>query len=144
MQIAITQDDWAKLTLPTRRELRRFIAEYFQAREEEGSELDESMYDLNDQLMERFMEGVAEKTKDFLRCFVGDGSGRIDELLEATGYSEFQQFRGIRAGTTRRIRKLFQDPDAYIIGWKDDEDDEWGGYYFVREGTRKALENYFN
>ena len=149
MQITITQDDWMKLSLTTRRELKRFITEQFQAKEDEGldteGEQDQTMYDLNDQMMKRFMAGVSKTTAAFLKCFVKDGKGRIDELLEATGYSRSQDFRGVSSGITRRIRKLFNDPDALIVNWQDDEDDEeWGGHYYVKEGTRQTLENYFS
>ncbi len=124
------------------------MGEQFQATEDEGNDSDsdahEAMYDLNDQMVKRFMEGIAEKTETFLQCFVKDGKGCVDELLEAVGYKDLQDLRGLLGGITRRTRKLFNDPDAYIIGWQGDEsDNSHNGYYFVMEGTRQALENYF-
>jgi hypothetical protein len=149
MFIAITQDDWMKLPLATRRELKRFIADQFRAPEDEGSETERgqapAMYDLNEHMMHRFMGGVSEKTKAFLKCFVRDGKAYVSELIEATGYEQKQDFRGVLGAISRRMRKLFGDPDAYMIDWKEDvEDGERGGHYYIKEGTRQALESYFN
>ena len=149
MFIAITQDDWMKLSLTTRRELKRFIADQFRVTEDESSDMEieqvSAMHELNDQMVRQLMVRVLVKTSIFLKCFVRDGKGRVDELLEATGYGQQQDFRGILAGITRRMRKLLSDPDAYLIDWEDDaEVMEWGGYYYIKEGTRQALENYFN
>ncbi|KIX14471.1 hypothetical protein [Dethiosulfatarculus sandiegensis] len=147
MHITITQNDWVKFSLHTRRELRRYITEQFQATEDEGNETDsgyEAMYELNEQMLKTFMMGVSETTKNFLKCFTKNGKGSVDELLEATGYESLQDFRGVLGGITRRMRKLFSDPDAYIIDWEDNENDEkYEGNYYLKEGTRQALENYF-
>jgi hypothetical protein len=142
MDITITQEDWMKLTLPTRQELQKLILNKFQATAEQDD--DPHLYEMNLQMIERFMEAVSEKTEVFIRCFAKDGIGRVDELLEATGYKEPGNFRGVLAGTTTRLRKLFSDPDAYMIAWREDPEVEDGeGHYYVKEGTRQALEAYF-
>ena len=106
---------------------------------------DPDFYQFNEQMLNRLMSGVSEKTEAFLECFVKDGKGRVDKLLQATDHSEFQDLRGVLSGITRRMRKLFYDPDAKMIEWIDDEaDEEWEGHYFVTEATRQALENYFS
>ena len=147
--ITLTQEDWVKLSLPTRQELKNVLKAQFQALTEESMGAVEgqnrAMYDLDDRTAIKFMAGVSKKTAAFFKCFIKNGKGNIDELIEATGYENSGDFRGLLGGVTRRIRKLTNDPDACLVGKVEDDDDERGkGHYFITEKSRQALENYFS
>jgi hypothetical protein len=105
-------------------------------------------YDMTAHMAKKFMSGVSEKTKDFLKVFAdNEGIGKVDDLLNATDSKILRDLNGIQAGLTRRIRKLDIDDNSavYLLGWEDDESDEdWEGYYFISEITTQSLKRYFD
>jgi hypothetical protein len=107
---------------------------------------DELLIDMNLSTMDRFMEGVAENTKVFLKVFSeNNGIGKIEKLLEATQHTEYQSLSGILGGITKRARNLIYEKaiDGYLLGWEEDNS-EYNGYYYVTPLTLHSLRQYFN
>ena len=113
----------------------------------ETSDAEDRPYEMTEHMAKKFMSGVAEKTKNFLKVFAdNEGIGKVDDLLKATDSKILRDLNGIQAGLTRRIRKLDIDDDSevYLLGWEDDEDDEeWGGYFYISKLTTQSLKSYF-
>ena len=113
----------------------------------ETPDTEDRPYDMTEHMTKKFMSGVAEKTKNFLKVFAdNDGVGKVEDLLEATDSKILRDLNGIQAGLTRRIRKLDIDDDSevYLLGWEEDEDDEeWGGHFYISEITTQSLKGYF-
>ncbi len=114
----------------------------------ETQDVEDRPYDMTEHMAKKFMSGVSEKTKNFLKVFADyEGKGKVDDLLTATDSKILRDLNGIQAGLTRRIRKLDIDDDSevYLLGWEDDEnDEEWGGYFYTSKITTQSLKGYFN
>jgi len=150
MKIIITQEDLARLSVSTRKEilgLTEVMSESIKndmasVKDEQNSD---TPYDMTARMTKKFMAGVSEKTKRFLKVFaVNKGIGSIDDLLKATGGATLRDLNGIQAGLTRRLRKMDieDESEAYLLGW-DEDDSEYEGHYYVSELTLKSLQNYF-
>ncbi len=114
----------------------------------ETSDTEDRPYDMTEHMTKKFMSGVAEKTKSFLKVFAdNNGVGKVEDLLKATDSKILRDLNGIQAGLTRRIRKLDIDDDSevYLLGWEEDEDDEeWEGHFYISEITTQSLKEYFS
>jgi len=151
MQIVITNEDLAKLSVSTRKELFGLTEEM-----NEGIKKDtefhneyqdtERPYDMTTRMTKKFMAGVSDKTKSFLKVFASNsGVGRVDYLLKATGGTTLRDLNGIQAGLTRRLRKLDieEESEAYLLAW-DEDDSKYEGHFYVTEITLKSLQGYFD
>ena len=150
MKIIITNEDLAKLSVSTRKELFGLTEEMNEGLKKDadfhGEDQDTDMpYDMTARMAKKFMAGVSDKTKSFLKVFaINNGIGTVDDLLKATGGTTLRDLNGIQAGLTRRLRKMDidEESEAYLLGW-DEDDSEYEGHFYVTEITHKSLQNYF-
>jgi len=118
--------------------------------EAQGEEEMEGPLELTQKMMKKFMEGVSPESKALLKVFAENG-GRASmlKLAQVHGVDDWRKLRGFTAGLTRRVRNLFQDPEAYILGWDESSEvrDEGGvlldGVYYVAEMTQGSLRKFF-
>ena len=151
MQIIITNEDLAKLSVSTRKELFGLKEEMNEGLKKDAGFHDEDQdtdmpYDMTVRMAKKFMAGVSDKTKSFLKVFAtNNGIGKIDNLLRTTGGTTLRDLNGIQAGLTRRLRKMDidEESEAYLLGW-DEDDSEYDGHFYVTKITLKSLQNYFD
>ena len=150
MEMIITNDDLARLSVSTRKELFGLTAEMNHGLEKNSDFNNEDQdtdmpYDMTARMIKKFIAGVSDKTKGFLKVFAtNNGIGTVDDLLKATGGTTLRDLNGIQAGLTRRLRKMDieEESEAYLLGW-DEDDSQYEGHFYVTEITHKSLQNYF-
>lgn len=151
MQIIITNEDLAKLSVSTRKELFGLTEEMNEGLKKDAGFHDEDQdtdmpYDMTVRMSKKFIAGVSDKTKSFLKVFAtNNGIGKVDDLLRATGGKTLRDLNGIQAGLTRRLRKMDidEESEAYLLGW-DEDDSEYEGHFYVTKITLKSLQDYFD
>jgi hypothetical protein len=150
MKVILSENDLSSLSRSTLNEIYSLIGRqgFDSINPPETQDADDRPYDMTEHMAKKFMSGVSEKTKNFLKVFADNaGIGKVDDLLNATDSKILRDLNGIQAGLTRRIRKLDIDDgsEVYLLRWEDDEaDEEWGGYYYTSEITTQSLREYFN
>ena len=107
--------------------------------------------DLKPDQAARFVHGLSEGHRRRLALFARkDGRVRMREMQAVFGDSDLRAASEFQKAMTRRLRRLFEDPEkkAQLIGW-DFDATKWDekrttivdGVYFVSEPTAKALKN---
>ena len=92
MNIVLNENDLNSLSSPALKEIYSLIG----SQNLDSSSLPKSQdeedkpYDMTAHMTKKFMSGVAEKTKHFLKVFAdNDGKGKVDDLLKATNSKIF-------------------------------------------------------
>ena len=145
MKIIIEEKDWKILSKNTKNEI---LAIYNEAPEElSHDDIEDDLLDLTPKSAKNFMSNMSENSKSCLRILAeNNGKATIDQLLKATGYSNYQDLRGVFAGLTRRARRFDTggDGEARLLEWvQGDTDDDDDGHFKVSDRTKDALVNYF-
>ena len=146
MEIILTVDDLAALSETARSEIVALLAEgKRQSDSAPGGPSEEGLAEVGFDLLSRFMNGVSSITRKFIETIaINEGKATPEQLLEATGYTEPIELRGIQSGITRRIRNLLGDDEVYLIFWRATSDEDWDGYFYVSPVTGQSLERYFS
>jgi hypothetical protein len=109
----------------------------------------DGLYSMAPKMAKEFLIGCSKTTRAFLEVFVkNDGIGHVDLLLEAIAderYKTKRDLNGVLAGITRRLRKLSKVPNASLLDWEydDNENNKHGGYWRISKTTYNTLKEYF-
>jgi len=159
MQIVIEQSDFRRLSVATRREILATIAgAEVLAPAAKSKKGDNTLWrrplDLSPEAAARLLHGLTEPHKKRLRLFARKG-GRVTqkELLAATKDSDMRVLSHFQAVLSRRLRRMFDDPEKriHLIGW-DFDATKWNadhsaiedGIYYVTDRTAETLKEYFS
>ena len=107
--------------------------------------------DLKPEQAARFVHGLPEGHRQRLVLFARKGGRvRMKEMQAVFGDADLRAASEFQKAMTRRLRRLFEDPEkkAQLIGW-DFDATKWDkkrttivdGVYFVTEPTAKALKS---
>ena len=108
--------------------------------EYEDVDLDE-VVDLTFKQVQTWMEKASDKTKLGLRAIATHGPVIRAQLLIDAGIENLSHFQ---SRTTIRTRTVTGDPKAFMLGWDDWSEVEFGeGKYAVTPMTYQSLRRYF-
>ncbi len=157
MRLVIEQSDFRRLSAQTRKELlEAFTGKSLPAprpAKPSGKALWREPMDLSPDLAARLLHGLSEPHRARLALFAKKG-GRVTqrELLKATNDSDMRVLSHFQAVLSRRLRRLFDDPEKriHLIGW-DFNATKWdkshsdiiNGVYYVTDTTAHTLQSYF-
>ncbi len=158
MRIVIEQSDFRRLSAETQKELLETFAGKGVVFPPSGKKPAKLLWrqpmDLTPELAVRLLHGLSEPHRKRLKVFAEKG-GRVTqrELLKATDDTEMRVLSHFQAVLSRRLRRLFDDPEKriHLIGW-DFASTKWDkshstiidGVYYVTDTTTRTLQDYFD
>ncbi len=158
MQLTIDAVDFRLLTSATQQELLSVLAGQSL---EPARTVRKTRYrwrkptDLNPDQIPQLMQGLADEHRRRVKAFADSAEGRIgmQELLAATGDSDWHVLSYFQSVVTRKLRRILGDDSkaAHLIGW-DYDSTKWNddhtavvdGVYYVSPVTAASLRQYFN
>lgn len=171
VSLVISEEDFARLSPDTRRELLSFFGmeerltgnggakpapghaghTAGQAWNPEG----DTPYPLSPREAKELIRGLSPSSRAILKAFCQHSDGKLgraslEELLAVSGHSEPQRLMKAIPGITRRLRTVTNNREAWLIDWFD-EDWEWDdaakswtkGAYFIPAPAIQALRQAF-
>lgn len=149
MLITLTADDLSSLSLSTRNEILKLAGAAKEEAPSVTSHLGEAyknvdmtgVSDLTFKQVQTWMEAASDKTKLGLRVFAEQGPVVRAQALIDAGIDNLPHFQ---SRTTIRTRTVTDDKEAYLLGWDDWDQVEYGeGRYAVTPVTHASLRQYF-
>ena len=167
VSLVISEEDFARLSPDTRRELLSFFGMEGRLRDGEGATPAASAashssgqawdpdgdtpYPLQPREAKELIRGLSPSSRAILKTFCQNSDGRVgraglEELLGVSGHSDPQRLMKAIPGITRRLRTVTNNREAWLIDWFD-EDWEWDdaaktwtkGVYFIPAPAIQAL-----
>lgn len=149
VSLVISEEDFARLSPDTRRELLSFFGMEDRAAGEGGAKQaplpagqtvgqaagqawdpdGDTPYPLNPREAKELIRGLSPNSRAILKVFCQNSDGRIgraslEELLAVSGHSDAQRLMKAIPGITRRLRTVTNNREAWLIDWFD-EDWDW-------------------
>lgn len=148
MYLVITNEDLNRLKPKTRAELLSILLSEAPNPERFPRGTDDygwdDRVDLTEELVAEFVEGCAPETVRGLRVIAEEGPIIAASELQKVGIVNYTHFQG---RTTKRIRTVTGNKDAYFLAWDDwasEDNQQYGcGHYAVTVPTHKALMRHF-
>jgi hypothetical protein len=158
MRIVIEQSDFRQLSPEARREIIEKFGNTTTPPVAKTAKSGQNLrwrqpVDLDEEMATRLMHGLSESPTRRQELFAKKG-GRVrqKDLLAVTGDTDMRTLSHFQAVLTRRLRRIFADPDkrAHLIGW-DFDSESWDadhkelldGTYYVTDRTTDALKSHF-
>jgi hypothetical protein len=167
VSLVISEEDFARLSPQTRRELLSF----FGMVERENGEGDakpapqatgqnagqawdpdgDTPYPLSPREAKELIRGLSPTSRAILKTFCQNSDGQVgraslEELLEVSGHRDPQRLMKAIPGITRRLRTVTNNRDAWLLDWfdedweRDDTAKTWSkGAYFIPAPAIQAL-----
>lgn len=148
--IVIHEQDLARLSQPTRRELLALVAgelpktaltsEDEAERPVDWKDEDDLPYPLGLRDAKDLVRGLSDASRNILRVFCRNVDGAVgyataEELMAVSGHDDPQRLGKAMSGITRRLRSVTGQRDAWIIDWLDEDrvwDPERGAHVIQR------------
>ena len=150
MRLIIDEEDFQRLSRPTRNELVELFAGGSRGLTSRGGTTWQAPMDLSAELSARLVHGLADNHRRRLELFARSADGRVSmtDLLAATGDRDVRALSYFQGAITRKLRRLLDDPDRriHLIGW-DYGTTRWDaahqhiveGICYVTAASRRAL-----
>lgn len=167
VSLVISEEDFARLSPDTRRELLSFFGMEERTSGEGGAKPapqatgqnagqawdpdGDTPYPLNPREAKELIRGLSPTSRAILKTFCQHSDGKVgraslEELIEVSGHRDPQRLMKAIPGITRRLRTVTNNREAWLIDWFD-EDWEWDdagktwirGAYFIPAPAIQAL-----
>ena len=109
-----------------------------------GMEEEDEPADLSVAQVKKFVERCSDKTRTALRVIAeADASGfTLPMVAKVLGVDlDVADLRGVWGGITKRVRTVLDDPEANLIWWVQDDQNQWIGHVsaMTHRSMRKAF-----
>lgn len=152
VSILLDADDIAKLEKATRDDIFKLVGI---GKSVPDNLLEDDLPELPIALVRKLVAGLSDKTLGVLKEIASKGkveessaTFRMSELIKATnGAESYLDLSGVWTALTKRTRKIYSDPEAYLIRWDSPtyENDEYADQVgHISLMTYRSLKKHFS